>query len=103
MVDRLTPAMRATAFCVAFGFACMASIIFVSRSGGNRLPIVSRPAVKAIPARSARRHTVEKLTPTLPATRDACGSFVRAAIIFSSFSDVILPPRRNFPSEILKL
>jgi hypothetical protein len=67
-VDRLTPAARASSCCVALGFWRIVSMTFASRSADSRLPIVARPAVSSIPARSARRHTVEKLTPRFRAT-----------------------------------
>jgi hypothetical protein len=44
-VDRLTPIMRASACCVASGFAAISLSTFAHTSGGSRSrPIVWRPA-----------------------------------------------------------
>jgi hypothetical protein len=58
-VERLTPILRASSFCVAFGFAATSLAIFAHTSAGSRgRPMVSRPAFNAIALRSATRHTV---------------------------------------------
>jgi hypothetical protein len=58
-VDRLTPASFAIRSCGASGFALLASITLARRSGDSRArPMVVRPAVNSIPARSATRQTV---------------------------------------------
>jgi hypothetical protein len=49
--------------------------------------------VNSIPASSARRHTVAKLTPSFRATREACASASKAAIISSLISAVIFLAR----------
>jgi hypothetical protein len=95
-VERLTPVACAICCCVAFGFARRASIISARRFAGSlQYPLAARPAVNSMPARSAIRHTVAKLTsPSSRATSDAWGVISRAAIISSFLSGVILTPRR---------
>jgi hypothetical protein len=49
---------RATSCCVPFGLLRRASTTAACCSADSRRPIVSRPAVSGMPARSATRHTV---------------------------------------------
>jgi hypothetical protein len=57
---RLSPNSRPICFCVALGLARTASITAALNAAEIRgRPMLSRPAVNAIPARSATRHTVE--------------------------------------------
>lgn len=69
-------------------------------------PFAFRPSVNATPFCSARRHTVEKLTPSAAATREACDVTSRAAKISSSLAEVIGTPRLmffNIPERIRRI
>jgi hypothetical protein len=77
--------------------ARLISIFFSRRSTESRLyPFAFRPSSNRIPFPSARRRTVEKLTPSAAATREACEVTSRAAKISSSFAEVIGTPRPMF-------